>query len=171
MREGLSHQGILLDTSFLIRLTNEKDPLHLIAKAYFDAAVKEKIPMHLSALVLAEFELNQNLPVALRFAMIPATFDMLDGKRAAQFQKAIGKNDPGDDRGNLKVDTMLMAQTQQRKLGAILTNDKSTLDKYLGRLREVKLTEVQAILLSEGFEPERLKKPAQRNLQMPLAGA
>ncbi len=165
---GISHQGILLDASFLIRLTNENDPLHLSAQAYFEAAKKEKIPLHLSAIVVAEFEVKQTLRPEIRDALIPAPFDYIEGKRAAQFQREIGDRDPGDSRADLRIDTLLMAQAHTRKLGAILTNDKNTLAKYLARLRMKNLTNVHAIVLSDGFEPARLKTPAQSNLQMPL---
>lgn len=168
MREGILHQGILLDTSFLIRLTNENEPLHLTAKAYFDAANKANIPLHLSALVVAEFEVKHPLSTDIRDALIPAPFDYIDGKRAALFQREVGERDPGDSRAILRIDTLLMAQAHRRNLGAILTSDKNTLAKYLARLREKNLTNVHAIVLSDGFELSRLKTPGQLNLQMQL---
>jgi predicted nucleic acid-binding protein len=171
VRHDAMHSGILLDSSFLIRLTNGADALHLTAKAYFDAATKLKIPMHLSTLVVAEFEVNQELPAELRNAMIPTPFDYIDGKRAALFQKVIGGRYPDDNRTALRIDTLLMAQAHMRKLGAILTNDRKTLAKYLSRLRDEQKTEVHAILLSDGFEENRLKNPSQSSLQLPLPGS
>ncbi len=168
MRDGISHQGILLDASFLIRLTNENDPLNPNARAYFEAARKANIPLHLSALAVAEFEVKHALPRDIRNALVPAPFDYIDGKRAALFQREVGERDPGDNRAVLRIDTLLMAQAHQRKLGAILTNDNRTLAKYLARLREKNLTNVHAIVLSEGFELSRLKTPGQLNLQMQL---
>ncbi len=168
MREGITHQGILLDTSFLIRLTNENDPLHPVALAYFEVAGKEKIPLHLSAIVVAEFEIKQILRAEIRDALIPAPFDYVEGKRAALFQREMCEREPGDSRAMLRIDTLLMAQAHTRRLGAILTNDSRTLDKYLASLRAKNLTNVHTIVLSDGFELSRLKTPGQLNFQMQL---
>ena len=118
--------------------------------------------------MIAEFEVKQTLRAEIRDALIPAPFDYIEGKRAALFQREMGERDAGDSRAILRIDTLLMAQAHTRKLGAILTNDNRTLAKYLARLRAKNLTEVHAIVLSDGFEPERLKKPTQLNLQIQL---
>ena len=116
MRERLSHQGILLDASFLIRLANENDQLHPNARAYFEAARKADIKLHLSALAVAEFEVKCALPSDIRNALVPAPFDYMDGKRSALFQRELSERDPGDSRAVLRIDTLLMAQAQPAQI-------------------------------------------------------
>ena len=159
------YSGILLDTSFLIQLTNSDAPEHMAAQTYFGLARSKKIGLYLSPLVLAEFEVKQCLSPEIRAALIPAIFDLLDGKHAAEFQKAINR-DSEDQREMVRVDSMLMAQAHARQLVAILTNDKKTLAKHLERLRAQNLTHVHAIVLSDGFEEARLLNPAQQNLNL-----
>jgi hypothetical protein len=118
--------------------------------------------------VVAEFEVKQILRAEIRDALIPAPFDYVEGKRAALFQREMCERDPGDSRAMLRIDTLLMAQAHTRRLGAILTNDSRTLDKYLASLRAKNLTNVHTIVLSDGFELSRLKTPGQLNLQMQL---
>lgn len=47
--------GVLLDTSFMIRLLNESDPLHLNAKGYFRYFLENEIPMYFSTISIAEY--------------------------------------------------------------------------------------------------------------------
>jgi len=48
-------RGVLVDTSFLIRLLKADDPLHANAKAWFKECMDRKVPMHLSTIVIAEW--------------------------------------------------------------------------------------------------------------------
>ena len=161
--------GILLDTSFLIQLAKVDAPQHRVAQDYFELAIRKDIPLYLSALVLAEFEVRQPLRADVRGALRPAMFDFVDGKYAARFQNNTVR-DQDDDRAMVRIDTMLMAQAHARQLVAILTNDKNTLAKYLGRLRDKNLTSVQTIVLSDGFDEARLLNPVQWSLDLSLPG-
>lgn len=64
---GLSAvRGVLVDTSFLIRLLKPDDPLHPNARAWLKELLDRKVPMHLSTIVIAEWCVKGNfdeLPV------------------------------------------------------------------------------------------------------------
>lgn len=47
--------GVLLDTSFIIRLLKTDDPLHANTKAWFRCLLERKVPMHLSTISISEF--------------------------------------------------------------------------------------------------------------------
>ena len=49
-----SFQGVLVDTSFVIRLMKHDDPLSPNAKAWFRELLDRKVPMFLSTIVIAE---------------------------------------------------------------------------------------------------------------------
>ena len=48
-------EGVLLDTSFIIRLLKTDDPVHGNTKAWFRWLLDHKIPMHLSTISISEF--------------------------------------------------------------------------------------------------------------------
>ncbi len=55
VRTGLEAiTGVLLDTSFIIRLLKEDDPLHPNAKAWFKELLDRGVPMYLSTVAVAE---------------------------------------------------------------------------------------------------------------------
>ena len=55
VRTGLEAiTGVLLDTSFIIRLLKVDDPLHPNAKAWFKELLDRGVPMYLSTVAVAE---------------------------------------------------------------------------------------------------------------------
>ncbi len=46
--------GVLLDTSFVIRLLKTNDALHPNAKAWFRQLLERRVPMYLSTISIAE---------------------------------------------------------------------------------------------------------------------
>lgn len=50
-----SVHGVLVDTSFLIRLMKVDEPLHANANAWFKELLARKVPMYLSTIVIAEW--------------------------------------------------------------------------------------------------------------------
>lgn len=60
--------------------------------------------------------------------------------------------DSGDDRVRVKDDFKLIAQCQCDGISHVLTEDASTLTKYVDRLRAEGRVETRAILLRDGFD-------------------
>ena len=50
-----SEYSVILDTSFMIRLLSESDPLHSNAKGYFRYFLENNIPMYFSTVSIAEY--------------------------------------------------------------------------------------------------------------------
>ena len=48
-------QVVMLDTSFLIRLLNEKDPLHKSAMEYYQYLLEQEYVLYVSTIALAEY--------------------------------------------------------------------------------------------------------------------
>jgi PIN domain nuclease of toxin-antitoxin system len=81
--------GVLLDTSFFIRLLNEEDILHENAKAYFKYFVENDIVMKFSTVSIAEFCVKDELEsLPLRNIQI-LPFNLDHAKTAGLFTKAI----------------------------------------------------------------------------------
>ncbi len=62
----------------------------------------------------------------------------------------------------MKDDFKLIAQCQCDGLSHALSEDASTLTKYLGRLRESGQIDTRAILLKDGYEPAWFENGQQR---------
>lgn len=83
------HSGVLLDTSFFIRLLNEEDVLHENAKAYFRYFVENDIVMKFSTVSIAEFCVKDELEsLPLRNIQI-LPFNLDHAKIAGFFTKTI----------------------------------------------------------------------------------
>ena len=75
--------GVLLDTSFLIALSNPAESGHAAAQSYFRYFEEDGILMFLSTIVAAEFYQRQSLPRALFEAMVVLPFNHDDAQAAA----------------------------------------------------------------------------------------
>jgi predicted nucleic acid-binding protein len=53
--------GVLLDTSFLITLSDPKRASHTIAKQYFVRMIERGVIMYLSTIVVSEYEVKQQV--------------------------------------------------------------------------------------------------------------
>jgi hypothetical protein len=67
------------------------------------------------------------------------------------FNKAMAR-DPNDDRVRMKDDFKLLAQCDCEAISHLVSEDASTLAKYLDRARNAGLTSTKAILLRDGFD-------------------
>lgn len=120
----------LLDTSFFIRLLNEKDPLHNNTLEYFHYFIDNNLKLNISTISVAEFcvfSKFDNLP--LKFLKI-LDFNLEHAKRAAEFAKIIYTQ---KKTGNLEIeprilipnDTKLFAQIDvEPKIKYFVTSDK-----------------------------------------------
>ena len=141
----------MLDTSFLITLADPNRRHHETAKAYFKEAVQRQIPLYLSAIVISEFQAKQainDLPLR-NFVVLPFNVDhaMRCGILIRQLQR-----DPSDDRVRVKDDYKLIAQCDCEGISHLLSEDESTLVKYLTRSQAPGQTATRSILLKDGFD-------------------
>lgn len=143
--------SILLDTSFLITLADPARPNHPTALRYLREALAQGAPLYLSAIVASEFQVKQavtDLPLR-NLQVLPFNID--HAMTAGNLMRVL-QRDPGDDRAAVKDDVKLLAQMVCESISHILTEDRNTLAKYLGRLNDLGESTAKAILLMDGFD-------------------
>jgi len=142
----------LLDTSFLISLSDPTRPHHAVAVAYYRECVRRQVPMYLSSIVISEFQVKQainDLPL-LNFVVLP--FNVDHAMRCGLIIRSMVR-DPEDDRVRVKDDFKLLAQCDCEAISHLFSEDAGTLAKYLDRARDAGLAMTRAVLLRDGFEP------------------
>jgi hypothetical protein len=143
--------SVLLDTSFLISFSDPARPNHLVALAYYRECVRRQIPMYLSTIVISEFQVKQainDLPLR-NFVVLPFNVDhaMKSGLMIRNMAR-----DADDDRVRVKDDFKLLAQCDCEGVSHLISEDASTLAKYLDRARDAGLAVTKAVLLRDGFD-------------------
>lgn len=143
--------SVLLDTSFLISFANPQRPHHAAAMQYFRECVRRQVPMVLSTIVISEFQVREainDLPLR-NFVVLPFNVDhaMRCGILMRQWPR-----DAGDDRVRVKDDLKLIAQCDCEGISHLLTEDGSTLVKYLARTQAMAPPGTRAMLLKDGFD-------------------
>lgn len=142
---------MLVDTSFLISLSDPARKHHAAAQQYFRAGLDRRVPLFLSTIVISEYQVRQainDLPLR-NFIVLPFNID--HAMACGLLGRALPR-DTGDDRVRVKDDFKLIAQCQCDGISHVLTEDASTLTKYVDRLRAEGRVETRAILLRDGFD-------------------
>jgi hypothetical protein len=122
---------MLLDTSFFLRLLNEKDPLYTNANGYFQYFVAQEVPMMLSTIAVAEYCVRgsiEELPLR-NLRIIP--FNLSHAKRAGEFAGTVFQHKGLLELPNRKIipnDAKLFAQADvEPSIGYYLTSDVEAL--------------------------------------------
>ncbi len=143
--------SVLLDTSFLISLSDPTRAHHGIALAYYREWVRRQVPMYLSTIVISEFQVKQainDLPLR-NFVVLP--FNVDHAMRCGLIVRQMAR-DPEDDRVRVKDDFKLLAQCDCETISHLISEDASTLGKYLDRARDSGLATAEVVLLKDGFD-------------------
>lgn len=143
--------SVLLDTSFLISLSDPARPHHEAAVAYYKECVRRQVPMYLSTIVISEFQVKQainDLPLR-NFVVLP--FNVDHAMRCGLIIRQMTR-DPDDDRVRVKDDFKLLAQCDCETISHLVSEDASTLAKYLDRARDAGLAATKVVLLRDGFD-------------------
>lgn len=107
--------------------------------------------MYLSTIVISEFQVKQainDLPLR-NFVVLP--FNVDHAMRCGLINRQMTR-DPVDDRVRVKDDFKLLAQCDCEAISHLISEDASTLAKYLDRARETGLATTKAVLLRDGFD-------------------
>jgi hypothetical protein len=143
--------SVLLDTSFLISLSDPTRSHHAVAEHYYKECIARRVPMFLSTVVISEYQVKQainDLPLR-NFIVLP--FNVDHAMACGLLVRAVPR-DAGDDRVRVKDDFKLIAQCQCDGFSHVLSEDASTLTKYVQRFRESGHVETRSILLRDGFD-------------------
>jgi len=156
--------SVILDTSFLISLTNSNRPNHDVAHQYYQHLLSQNIPIYLSAIVAAEFEIKQPITdlTLKNFQILP--FNITHAREAAKIWNLLGRHDDSDNRSVVRDDVKIIAQALHEKIPFVLTEDKRTFWKYCDRLKNSHNLNISAIPLIEGFNLSVLRLDGQRDL-------
>ena len=142
---------MLLDTSFLISLSDPSRAHHAAAVQYYKECVHRQVPMYLSTIVISEFQVKQainDLPLR-NFVVLP--FNVDHAMRCGLIIRQMAR-DPEDDRVRVKDDFKLLAQCDCEAISHLISEDASTLGKYLDRARDSGLATAKVVLLKDGFD-------------------
>jgi hypothetical protein len=107
--------------------------------------------MYLSTIVISEFQVKQainDLPLR-NFVVLP--FNVDHAMKCGLIIRAMAR-DPEDDRVRVKDDFKLLAQCDCEAVSHLISEDASTLAKYLERARNTGLATTKAVLLRDGFD-------------------
>ena len=143
--------SVLLDTSFLISLSDPTRTHYAAAVQYYKECVHRQVPMYLSTIVISEFQVKQainDLPLR-NFVVLP--FNVDHAMRCGLIIRQMTR-DPDDDRVRVKDDFKLLAQCDCEAMSHLISEDASTLAKYLDRARDAGLATTQVVLLRDGFD-------------------
>ncbi|WP_210411659.1 hypothetical protein [Rhodoferax sediminis] len=124
---------------------------HTVAVQYYRECVQRQVPMYLSTIVISEFQVKQainDLPLR-NFVVLP--FNVDHAMRCGLLIRDLAR-DPSDDRVRVKDDFKLMAQCDCEGIGHVISEDASTLAKYLDRSRESGAVSAKVVLLRNGFD-------------------
>lgn len=143
--------GVLLDTSFLISLSDPGRANHGVADRYFREFKKQRIPMYLSAIVASEFQVRQPVTDLPLRSLIVLPFNIDHAMRCGELT-ALGARDSGDDRVRVKDDLKLIAQCAHEGISHIISEDEGTLAKYVVRLATALPEPLHPIILRRGFD-------------------
>lgn len=148
-------KSVLVDTSFLITLYDDRRPNHAIAKQYFKYFLDNDITLFLSSVVIAEF--NQVQPIAKLLAsgnFIPLPFNVDDAIRTGDIVFQMGDIQRRRGSGNPKYadDIKLIAQADLKNIDFIITEDGSTLAHYCEALNSGSIIKTKAIKLVDGYD-------------------
>jgi PIN domain nuclease of toxin-antitoxin system len=157
--------SVLLDTSFLISLVDNKRDNHEVAKKYYTYILEMEIPIYFSSIVASEFAIKQpitDLPLD-NFRTLP--FNLLHSIKAAEVWNLLGGRDNGDSRSVIKDDMKIIAQALKENIEFVLTDDTKTFYKYCERLRTVNHWSIKAIKLVDGFDSGSLRLDGQSDIE------
>lgn len=107
--------------------------------------------MYLSTIVISEFQVRQainDLPLR-NFVVLP--FNVDHAMKCGLMIRNMAR-DPEDDRVRVKDDFKLLAQCDCEAVSHLISEDASTLAKYLERARGAGLTATKSVLLRDGFD-------------------
>ena len=141
----------MLDTSFLISFADSSRPNHAAAISYYRECVRRQVPMYLSTVVISEFQVKQainDLPLR-NFVVLPFNID--HAMSCGLIIRSMAR-DRGDDRVQVKDDFKLVAQCDCEAICHLISEDASTLAKYLKRANESGLAATEVVLLKDGFD-------------------
>lgn len=148
--------GVCLDTSFLITLCSQKRENHDVAKRFFAFWMEHGIPMFLPTICYAEYLARETeVPAYLLNQMKLLPFDPESAVIAGEIERSRLSVDVGNTtRIALKDDIKIIANASQNHVLGIVTEDTSSMVRYVRRAAESvpSVAGLKTLTLSNGFD-------------------
>jgi hypothetical protein len=150
----MTHEAVLLDTSFFLRFLNDSDPLFKNADGYFRYFLQKEITMMISTISIAEYCVGGDVhELPLRNLQI-VPFNLDHSKRTGEFAKIVFQN-----KGKLKLkerniipnDTKLFAQADCEKAAEFYLSSDTESYKIYNLLRQETTLKFQFIDLNTPY--------------------
>jgi hypothetical protein len=142
--------GVLIDTGFLIALSNPDDRHHAVARDYWKYFLSNRIPIHLSVIVISEFSLVMEIPEEILKCCIIIPFGFGDAVRSGKFD-LLRPRDPTISRDSVKDDMKIIAHAAGQGVDYVVTRDPGSFVKYCNAMREHGKIRFRVIELDDGF--------------------
>lgn len=156
---------VVLDTSFLITLTDRGRQHHAHACAYWEHFIARSIRMYIPTIVLSEYNIKGAIPGYVFDACILAPFNQDDAKCAGGLgvlltqRERAGSDSPDlHPRVCLKDDIKIIAQAVALSAEWVISDDHKTFHKFAQRAASMMLPRLRSLVLVDGFqdtEPQR----------------
>ncbi|WP_156774119.1 hypothetical protein [Bordetella bronchialis] len=125
----------MLDSSFLISLSNDQRPEHPVAKRYFIEFIDRHVPMQLSTIAICEYEVKQRIADLGLENFLICPFNIDDAITGATvFSRMFASREDGEDRVAIKDDAKLVAQCVLSGASHFITSDAKCVNR-LDRIR------------------------------------
>lgn len=126
--------SVLLDSSFLISLSDDSRSDHDVAERYFYTFIERGVIMHLSTIVVCEYEVKQRVTDLGMHNFIVMPFNIDEAiAGAAAFTAMHPLRAQGDDRAAVSADAKLMGQCINAGIQFFITGD----DKCRKRIERI----------------------------------
>ncbi len=147
------NDSVVIDTGFLISLSDKTRSAHETAKRYYKHFIENKITMLLPTVVVAEYFSKENVPELPlhNFRVLPFNYadacccGALNAVREYKELKA-------GSRPAVKDDFKIIAQTHVSQAKHLLTEDRNTMAVYCSKLAQDSKVKFRVIPLSEPFD-------------------
>lgn len=117
--------SVMLDSSFLISLSDDGRQDHEIAKQYFYAFIERGVMMHLSTIVICEYEVRQRITDLGLHNFLTRPFNFDDATAGALAFSAMHKNRAREDeRTAVSADAKIMGQCIAAGIHFFITGDE-----------------------------------------------
>ena len=147
MKSSAKDQVVMLDTSFLIRLMKDNDPLHKAAVDYYEYLLEKEYVLYVSTIALAEYCVKGKLEQIpfdnLRVVPFNLDHSSVAGEFAASLYAAREKGEfIPDQRLIIPNDTKIFAQAASINAMYLVTADTKS-GKAMSKLSETNQLKVQ----------------------------
>lgn len=162
---------VMLDTGYLITLADENRPHHGVALQYLKALVKAECRILISPIVVSEYTVKSSPQLLFEMGCFEfPEYNISHALEASKLKRSTMSSDfrSADNKRTVIInDTQIIAQASVEKVTHILTEDINTFCTTVNRLNDLELTNIKAVPLTDGYQPDVFGLLQQAALPLP----